>query len=61
MFFVEPATEGALHEVAQLPGVVRCEPIRGAATKFRFGHRSRRVGIIGLSPDARLYRLLDAD
>jgi len=59
--FVEPATAGALHELAHLPGVVHCEPIRSLATQFRFGHRSHRVGIIGMTPGSRLYRLLDAD
>jgi putative ABC transport system permease protein len=59
VFLVEPSSPGALHELEHLPGVIRCEPIRSAATRFRFGHRSRRVGIIGLSPGGRLYRTLD--
>lgn len=57
--FTEPTTAGALYELQHLPGVVRCEPIRSTATRFHFRHRTRRVGIIGLNPGGRLYRLLD--
>jgi putative ABC transport system permease protein len=59
--FVEPASAPALHELRRLPGVVQVEPIRSAATRFRFGHRSRRVGLLGISPDSQLYRVLDQD
>ena len=41
--FVEPASAHALHELEHLPGVLRCEPLRAVPTRFRFGHRSRRV------------------
>ncbi len=57
--FVEPTTASALYELRHLPGVVQCEPIRSTATRFHFGHRTRRVGLIGLNCDGRLYRLLD--
>ncbi len=57
--FTEPTTARALYELQHLPGVVRCEPIRSTATRFHFRHRTRRVGIIGLNPGGRLYRLLD--
>ena len=58
--FVEPGdAPGRCTNWPNFPGVVHCEPIRTVATRFRFGHRSRRVGIIGLSPRSRLYRLLD--
>lgn len=59
--FVEPATADAIHELEHLPGVIRCEPLRGASTRLYFGHRSRRVGVLGISREAYLYRLLDAD
>ncbi|MCH5377105.1 MAG: ABC transporter permease, partial [Planctomycetes bacterium] len=59
--FVEPASADALHELAHLPGVVQVEPLRSAATRFRFGHRSRRVGVLGVIPGGRLYRLLNTD
>ncbi len=57
--FAEPTTAGSLYDLQHLPGVIRCEPIRSAATRFHFGHRTRRVGIIGLNPGGQLYRLLD--
>ncbi len=59
--FVEPASADALHDLEHLPGVVQVEPIRSAPTWFRFGHRSRRVGVLGLIPGGRLYRLLNTD
>jgi len=58
--FVEPATSSILHDIENLPGVIRAEPIRGIGTRMRFEHRSRRVGIIGLPPDMELFQLLDA-
>jgi len=59
--FVEPQTGRAVHELTHLPGVVRAEPIRSAPTRFHFGHRTRRVGVLGIRPDGRLYRLLNAN
>jgi putative ABC transport system permease protein len=57
--FVEPASAASIYELAHLPGVMRVEPLRAAATQFHFGHRSRRVGVLGLAADGHLYRLLD--
>jgi len=59
--FVEPASAHALHELRHLPGVVQVEPLRAAATRFRAGHRSRRVGLMGIMPGSRLYRVLNKD
>lgn len=59
--FVEPATSRALHELRHMPGVVHAEPIRSAPTRFQFGPRSRRVGLLGIDPAGHLYRLLSAD
>jgi putative ABC transport system permease protein len=57
--FVEPASPRALHSVANLPGVVHCEPFRSVAVRLRHEHRSRRVSIMGLPSPATLNRLLD--
>ncbi|MBI1314626.1 FtsX-like permease family protein [bacterium] len=57
---VEPASGTIVHDMTHLPGVIRVEPIRGVATRMRFGHRSRRVGITGMPPNMQLYQLLDA-
>ena len=59
--FVEPASARSIHDLEHLPGVVRCEPIRGTAARFHFGPRNRRVSVLGIEPDGRLYRLLNAD
>jgi putative ABC transport system permease protein len=58
---VEPSSAHALHELRNLPGVVQAEPMRSVATRFRLGHRSRRVGLLGIPPDGQLYRVLDQD
>ncbi len=59
--FVEPATESVMYEVQNLSGVLASETIRSIPTRIRFQNRSRRVGIMGVEPDAKLFRLLDAD
>jgi len=59
--FVEPTSPGVIHDIQHLPGVIHCEPFRAAATRLRFGHRSRRVGIMGIENDGDLFRLLNAD
>jgi putative ABC transport system permease protein len=58
---VEPSSRRALHEMRALPGVWRAEPFRTVPVRLRSGHLTRRVGIMGLSEERRLYRLLDAD
>jgi putative ABC transport system permease protein len=56
---VEPSSKTALHSMRQLPGVIDAEPFRIVPSKIRSAHRFRRVGIMGLPPDGRLFRLLD--
>lgn len=58
---VEPAAGAAAHELARLPGVLRCEPFRSVAVRLRHGHHSRRVGILGLEPSRQLLRLINLD
>jgi len=58
--FVEPTSGPVLHELAHLPGVIDCEGSRTVPARLRFGHQSRRGGIIGLSSKRRLYNLMDA-
>jgi putative ABC transport system permease protein len=57
--FVEPASASALHDVAHLPDVRRCEPFRSLSVRLRAGPRSRRVGLLGVHGDGQLFRLLD--
>jgi putative ABC transport system permease protein len=48
------------HELAQLAGVLHVEPYREIPARLRFGHRSRRIAVLGLSPDGELRRPLDS-
>ena len=57
--FVEATSPGALYEVRQLPGVSAVEPFRSVPVRLRAGHRERRLAILGLTPDNRLYKLID--
>ena len=59
--FVEPTPESVIAEIARLPGVLTAEPFRGVPVRLRLGHRERRLGLIGINPDADLSRLLDTD
>lgn len=57
--FVEPATASVMYEMSQLDGVLASETMRSVATKISFQNRSRRLGIMGLNPNANLFRLLN--
>ena len=59
--FVEPTSAEAQVSVNHLPGVLYSEPFRSVATRLRFGHRSRRVGVMGIHANTDLYRLVDRD
>jgi putative ABC transport system permease protein len=52
-------SRAALHELAHLPGVVRAEPVRVVPVRLRHANRSRRLGIVGLAPDATLARVVN--
>ncbi|MGB8701168.1 MAG: FtsX-like permease family protein, partial [Thermosynechococcaceae cyanobacterium] len=57
--FIEPRPARTRYEVAQLPGVLYAEPFRSVAAQLRFGHRSHKVGILGLNPAGELRHLVD--
>lgn len=59
--FVEATNQSTLHEVDSLSGVIKSEPFRSVSTRFRNGHLSRRVGIMGLTSDSDLFRIFDTD
>lgn len=59
--FVEPTTARAIHELEHAPGVLSCEPYRAVSARLRFGHRSRRSGILGLTSKQQLNRVLNED
>ena len=57
--FNEPRSASARYELERLPGVLRSEPFRSVPARLRFAHRSRRVGLTGLSAHSNLRRLID--
>jgi putative ABC transport system permease protein len=59
--FAEPVSHRARYEVAHLPGVLWAEGGRDVPVLLRSGHRSYRTAVSGISRDAELRRLLDAD
>jgi putative ABC transport system permease protein len=59
VLFTEPAAARAVHDLAHLPGVRRCEPFRSVSVRLRLGPRARRVGIQGLEPQTELNPLVD--
>jgi putative ABC transport system permease protein len=58
---VEPTTGRVLNELTHLPGVQHGEAYRSLAVRLRSGHWSRRVGVMGLQGDGRLFRLVDRE
>ncbi|MCB1279248.1 FtsX-like permease family protein [Prosthecobacter sp.] len=61
VFFSEPGSADALHNLEQLPGVQRAEPVRVVQARIRYGHHSRKLAVNGLPRDADLNRLMDAE
>ncbi len=56
---VEPVSMDAIQELATMPGVYEVEPRRAVAARLRSRNHSRRIGIMGLPKDSRLWRLVD--
>jgi putative ABC transport system permease protein len=57
--FTEPSPGRAVHDLRHLPGVLAVEPFRAAPVKLHFGHRSRRIALLGVCPGPRLFRVID--
>ncbi|HET9387560.1 MAG TPA: FtsX-like permease family protein [Gemmatimonadales bacterium] len=57
--FMEPRGDEARHMLARLPGVVAVEPQRSVPVRVRAAHRQRYLALTGVSPSARLKRVLD--
>lgn len=57
--FDEPTSGQVLYELAHLPGVRHCEPFRAIAVRLRFGARERRVSVLGLPAEGKLFRVID--
>jgi putative ABC transport system permease protein len=58
--FVEPTAGRAIHDLRHLPGVLAAEPFRAVPVRIRFGPVTRRLGLLGLSKNRRLFRPRDA-
>ena len=59
--FVEPVSPRAYHEMNQLPGVQYVETYRSVPIRLRNGHHDRKLGIMGLHKEQRLFRLMDSN
>ncbi len=60
VFLAEPGSGDALHNLEQLPGVQRAEPVRAVQARIHYGHHSRKLAVTGMPRGADLNRLLDA-
>jgi putative ABC transport system permease protein len=56
---VENDDTSVLYEIAQLPGVRQVEGFRAVPVRISHENKSRRLAIIGIEPDAELYRVVD--
>ena len=54
----EPHGDQARYDVNHLPGVLHAEPFRIVPARLRFGHRSKRIGLLGLEADGDLRRVV---
>jgi putative ABC transport system permease protein len=54
----EPEGGQARYDVNHLTGVLHTEPFRVVPARLRFGHRSKRIGLLGLDPDGDLRRVV---
>ncbi|MCB5425954.1 FtsX-like permease family protein [Altererythrobacter sp. CC-YST694] len=59
--FTEPRNTAAVRALAQIPGVLRVEPLRAVPVILRNGTHSRRTAIESVSPEARLTARIDSD
>lgn len=59
VFLTEPSSGKGFHDLENLPGVIRAEPIRSVPARLRFGQYERKLSVTGISPGSSLNRLLD--
>lgn len=59
--FVEPRSERARYELAQLPGVIAVEPQRTVPVRIHAGHRERYLAVTGIPDTQRLKRIVDRE
>lgn len=59
--FTEARNEDVLFELAQTPGVLRVEPVRGLSVEMSSGNRLERTALEAIPPDAKLTARIDQD
>lgn len=57
--FQNPMNRKIVYELKHYPGVFQAEPFRMVAVRLRYQHRSKRVGITGLTEKGELHRIVD--
>ncbi|HSF41915.1 MAG TPA: FtsX-like permease family protein, partial [Thermoanaerobaculia bacterium] len=57
----EPSSAATRHALGGLPGVLRVEPFRTVAARFRNGHHTYRSALQGLDPGGELRQIVDRD
>lgn len=57
----EPSSAAVRHALGRLPGVLRVEPFRVVAARFRNGHHTYRSALQGLDPGGELRQIVDRD
>lgn len=57
---IEPGSASALYALQKLPGVQQVQPFRSVPARLSFGHRTRRLSIIGVARDSPLSRELNS-
>jgi putative ABC transport system permease protein len=58
---VEAQSSGVLHDIERLPGVIDAEPFRIEEAVLRHGQRSVREAVFGVTPGARLNRIVSRE
>ncbi|MGE0884334.1 MAG: ABC transporter permease [Blastocatellales bacterium] len=61
VIFNELRPSQARYDLASLPGVMRVEALRSVPARLRFGHRSRRLALMGMESGADLRRIVTTD
>jgi putative ABC transport system permease protein len=59
--FSEPRSGSVLADAAHLPGVVQVQDFRAVPAQIRAGSRSKRVEVVGTTPDGELRRVIRRD
>ncbi len=59
--FPEARAGAIVGEVRRLPGVTRAEGFRSVPVWLKYGHRRKRVELVGIAADSELRRVVDSD